>query len=71
MKAMKITLILLGTAAVIHFIKADNAIDIRRALPFLDGEVPNAYHIGALAIILLFLWGLARLGRHDDDRSNK
>ena len=67
MKALRITFILLGAAAAIHFIKADNAVDIRRALPFCDGDsFPNAYHFGALAIVLIFLWGLARLGRRDD-----
>jgi hypothetical protein len=68
MKAIQITLILLVTAAVIHYIQVGYAIDIRKALPFLDGEAPNAtYHVGSLAIFLIFLWGLARLGRRDDD----
>ncbi|MFC1762822.1 hypothetical protein ACFL6U_12185 [Planctomycetota bacterium] len=67
MKAIKITLVLLIAAAAINFIKADNIVDIRKALPFCDGQPPNAYHWGALVITLIFLWGLARLRRRDDD----
>ena len=67
MKAIKITFVLLTAAAVLHFLRAEKTIDIRKALPFLDGEPPNAYHIAALAVILIFLWGLIRLGRGNDD----
>jgi hypothetical protein len=67
MKAVKITLVLLTTAAILHFLKSEEHIDIRRSLPFLDGEPPNTYHVAALAIILIFLWGLSRLGRGDDN----
>jgi len=67
MKATKITLVLLCAAAVLHFLKAEKNIDIRKSLPFLDGEPPNIYHVGALAMILIFFWGLGRLRRHDDE----
>lgn len=67
MKAIKITLVLLATAAVLHFLKAEEDIDIRKSLPFLDGEPPNVYHVAALAVILIFVWGLIRLGRGKDD----
>jgi hypothetical protein len=68
MKAMKITLILLVAAATITFMKTDRAIDLRRALPFCDGEPLNVYHVTALVLLLIWLWGMARLRRRDDDR---
>jgi hypothetical protein len=67
MKTVKITLILLTAAAVIIFMKAGRAVDLRRALPFCDGEPPNEYHYGALALLLIWLWGMARLRRKDDE----
>ena len=68
MKAAKITLILLVAAATITFMKTNRAIDLRRALPFCDGEPPHLYHIGALALLLIWLWGMRRLRRRHDDR---
>jgi len=66
MKATKITLILLTAAAAIIFVKASRVVDLRRTLPFCDGEPPNEYHLGAIAILLIWLWGMGRLRRKDD-----
>lgn len=67
MKAAKVTLILLTAAAAVIFVKAGRTVDLRRTLPFCDGEPPNKYHLGALAMLLIWLWGMARLRRKDDD----
>lgn len=67
MKAVKITLILLIAAAAILFIRSDYQLDIREALPFCDGRRPNKYHLAAIVIIVIWLWGLARLRRRDGD----
>ncbi|MFC1764995.1 hypothetical protein ACFL6U_23360 [Planctomycetota bacterium] len=67
MKIIKLALILLFMSSVLSFIKADKSIDIRQALPFCDGEPPNVYHVGALIMILIFLWGINRKGQDEDD----
>ena len=67
MKAVKITLILLTAAAAILFMKANRSLDIREALPFCDGQPPNKYHAAGIVILLIWLWGMARLRRRDDD----
>lgn len=63
MKAIKIALILLTTAAVLLFIRDGTAMDLRKLLPFCDGEPVNNYHFGDLIICLIAIWGLARLMR--------
>jgi hypothetical protein len=45
MKTVKVTLILLTAAAIIIFMKAGRALDLRRALPFCDGD-PSAPALG-------------------------
>lgn len=67
MKAAKVTLIVLIAAAATLFVKAGRSVDLRRTLPFCDGAPPNKYHVTAIAILLLWLWGMWRLWRKDDD----
>ena len=63
MKFIKITIIILIAATALNYIRADRAYNIIRALPFCDGEPINNYHWGALAILIITLWGYHRLTR--------
>ena len=67
MGIIRITLIVLVAAAVLSFVRAQKTFDIVKALPFCDGEPVNGYHIGALLICLIALWGFSRLGRRNID----
>jgi hypothetical protein len=67
LKVIRITLIILVAAAVLSFIRAQKTFDIIKALPFCDGEPVNGYHIGALLICLIGLWGFCRLARRNND----
>jgi len=67
MKVIKITLIVLVAAAVLSFVRAERTFNIVKALPFFDGEPVNEYHIGAMIICLIALWGFSRLSRRNND----
>jgi hypothetical protein len=67
LKIIRITWIVLVAAAVLSFVRAQETFDIVKALPFCDGEPVNSYHIGALIICLIALWGFSRLGRRNND----
>ena len=69
MKAATILIIVIVALAVIGWIMQDTDFHIAESLPFCSGEKPNFYDIGALALLTLLVWGLARLAkrRRDDD----
>ena len=67
MKAIKITIILLVTFTVLAFIRRGADFHIAKILPFCDGEPVSLFSWAGLIMAGLFLWGLARLRRRDDD----
>ena len=74
MKIAKIVLIVTIAAAVITWLRAGEDFPLPRVLPFCGGYPPSALYdvIGGIGIVLIFLWGLARLRRRersDDDES--
>ena len=71
MTALKITIILLITIMVIAFIRAaGDSFHIASVLPFRDGDV-DLYDWAGLAMAGIFLWGLYRLRRRDEDDSDQ
>jgi len=67
MRALKITLILLITVTAMGFVLAGDSFHPASVIPFCDGAPVNIYHWGGLTIGLVFLWGLYRLRRREDD----
>ena len=62
MKAFKITMILLVILLLIHWVRGGEDFHIAKVLPFCGGAKPGLYDIGAVALVLLCIWGLSRLG---------
>jgi len=68
MRIIKITLCLLIAAGVLAFVKSGRVFHIAKVLPFCSGSpIRWPYELGGLAIIGLFIWGLARLNRNSND----
>ena len=63
MKAAKITLIIISLAALICAIKQDDRFSLPTTLPFLDDQTVDMYTAAKVIMIVIFLWGLGRLGR--------
>ena len=63
MKAARILLLILFFSALICFVRGDLTFPIVQTLPFAGGPRPGKYEIAAFILILLLLWGLARLKR--------
>ena len=62
-RVLVITLILIATFALLGWMRSDNMydFDIRQTLPFLRGRGVTLHDWGALALILLGVWGIHRL----------
>ena len=67
MRMIKLTIIILATAAFISFIKSGENFNIIEGLPFADGKDVNIYHWASLAILLITCWGFYRLTRKNND----
>ena len=68
MKAAKVILIILFFSALICFVRGDLTFPLVQTLPFCGGPRPGKYEIAACILVILLLWGLARLKRlHRDD----
>jgi len=68
MKANKITIVLLITFTVLGFIRAGADFHIAKILPFCDGEPAGSiYPWAGLILVVIFLWGLARLRQRKDN----
>jgi hypothetical protein len=64
MRLAKITLVLIAIAALINWVRAGHDFGhIARCLPFCGGHRPGFCDVGALALLGLAAWGLARLNR--------
>ncbi len=63
MRAVVVVLIVIFASTLINWIRAGSSLPIVRSLPFCGGRKPGTYEVGAILMILLFLWGLARLRR--------
>jgi len=62
MKALLITLILLGSFALICFVRDGAEFPLPQALPALDGRALSLpFFLGGTALLVLMIWGLRRL----------
>jgi len=62
MRAVKIVLILLLTALLINWMRGAGG-PIARVLPFMGGHRPALFEVASVVMIVIALWGWARLGR--------
>ena len=62
-RVLVITLILIATFALLGWMRSDNMydFDIRSVIPFMRGRGVTLHDWGALALILLGVWGVRRL----------
>ena len=67
MKAAKIILIVLFLSALICFVRGDLTFPIVQTLPFMGGPRPGKYEVAAVILVILLLWGLARVKRLHND----
>ncbi|MFA6132818.1 MAG: hypothetical protein WC869_02235 [Phycisphaerae bacterium] len=68
MRLAKITIVLIIIAALIGWIRDEHTLGhIAKCLPFCSGAKPSFFDFGAVAMVILAIWGLARLKRHGDD----
>ena len=67
MRAIKITIILFITVTAIAFVRAGDSFHLAKVLPFCDGEPVNIFHGAGLVMAAIFLWGLYRMRRRDED----
>jgi hypothetical protein len=72
MKAAKIVLVLLVISALIGVVRSGRGLGhIGRVLPFCSGGEPGLYDFGALAVIAIALWGIARMYRAGKDTDDE
>ena len=63
MKALKIVLIVILAAVIVNMIRGGEDFPLPHTLPLAGGFSPGVYDLGASGLILLCLWGLARVRR--------
>ena len=68
MKAVKIVLVLILIAALINAVRLGQSFPLPHVFPFLGGMAPSQYDLAGIAMLLITLWGLARLRRNRRDR---
>ena len=67
MRATQVVIAVVIAALVIRAVSAGYDFKLPMVLPFMGGRKPGIYEAGGIAIILIALWGIKRLGRSDDD----
>lgn len=67
MRVIKITVVFLIAVTVLGFIRSGADFHIAKILPFCDGEPVSLYHWAGVIMGGIFLWGLIRLNRHDEE----
>jgi hypothetical protein len=67
MRATKIVLVVVIAALLMRAVCSDYDFKLPMVLPFMGGHKPGIYEVGGIAIILIALWGIKRLGRSDVD----
>ena len=64
MKAAKIAVVIVVIASAILWCRSSFDFGhIAKSLPFSGGHRPGIYDVGAVAVLLLLLWGFSRLKR--------
>ena len=63
MKAFKVAMIVLLTAIALNFVRGSEDFPLPHILPLSGGFRPGIYDLGAVGMVLLCLWGLARVSR--------
>jgi len=63
MKEARIVLILILFGTLIHAVRGDADFSLPHVIPFMGGRRPGEYDLMGIAMILIFLWGMARLNR--------
>ena len=71
-RILVVTFILMGTFALLGWMRADSVFDfdIRSIIPFMRGRCVTRHDWGALALILLGVWGIRRLCRPTEPKGD-
>jgi hypothetical protein len=71
-RVLVVTLILIAAFALLGWMRSDNAydFDLRSILPFMRGRGVTLHDWGALALILLGVWGIRRLCRPTESKGD-
>jgi hypothetical protein len=66
MKEIRIAVILIITLVVITFIFSGEPVGLSEVIDFDYGDNLNMYHVGALSVCIITVWGLCRLMRRSE-----
>ena len=71
MRESKIVLIVILIVVLLNAVRGDFRYHILHTFPFLGGQPPGMYDAAGVAMILIALWGLARLNRIRDRKKRE
>ncbi len=71
MREAKIVLVIILIAVLINAVRGDFEYHLLHTFPFLGGQTPGIWDAAGIAMIVIALWGLARLNRIRDRKSRE
>jgi uncharacterized integral membrane protein len=71
MREAKIVLVVILIIVLINAVRSDFEYHILHTFPFLGGQRPGIYDAAGIGMIIIFLWGLARLNRIRDRKKRE
>jgi hypothetical protein len=71
MREAKIVLVIILIAVLINAVRGDFRYHLLHTFPFLGRQPPGMYDVAGVAMILIALWGLARLNRIRDRKKRE
>jgi len=71
MRMIKIVLVILGTLAMLNFVRAGANFPLGKILPFCGGRSTSLYDFGGLVLLALTIWGILRMRQSHDSEETK
>jgi len=71
MREAKMVLVVILISALIIAVRGDFKGHLLHTFPFLGGQPPGMYDAAGIAMLLIALWGLARLNRTRDRKKRE
>jgi len=64
-RVTKVIIAIVVAALIIRAVSSGYDFKLPMVLPFMGGSKPGFYEVGGIVAVLITLWGISRLGRHD------
>ena len=71
MREAKIVLVVILISVLIIAVRGDFRYHLLHTFPFLGGQLPGIYDVGGVGMIIIFLYGWARLNRIRDRKKRE